>query len=232
MSALFENSIILSDLYFGSFIAAIRNTVLIFLVAWTAGMIVAFILALLRSTPFRLLKAFVALYVEYHRNVPLIVQIFLWYFALSLYLPPSVVRLFDFAPPEIVWATVALSLNSAAYMSEDIRSGIRAVHPAQYEAAQSIGLSHFGLMRWVIMPQALRYSVPPLVNQTLILFKATSIASAIGAAEMTYQARFIEAQTFRIYEAFGAVTILYMLGCFAIMSGGAALANRVKLEDK
>jgi polar amino acid transport system permease protein len=86
---------------------------------------------------------------------------------------------------EFIFATIALSLNAAAYMSEDLRSGIRALPPTQLEAARALGLSYVSAMRKVILPQALRVAVPPLTNQSLGLFKATSLAMAIGFAEMT-----------------------------------------------
>lgn len=226
------DSVILSDDYFRPFVMGILNTLTMFVIAWFGAITMAFLLAVIRSTESKIAQVFVVAYVEYHRNVPLLVQIFLWYFALSLYLPRFVDTLVFATSPEMFFATVALALYSAAYMSEDIRSGIRAVPEGQYEAAKSIAMSHYAVMRYIVMPQALRHSVPPLVSQTLVLFKATSIASAIGAAEMTYQARYIESQTFRVFEAFAAVTALYMLGCFAIMYFGNALAQRTKLESK
>jgi polar amino acid transport system permease protein len=116
---------------------------------------------------------------------------------------------------------IALSLNSAAYRSEDLRSGMRSVAETQMEAARALGLSYLQSMRDVLLPQAIRISVPPLVNQSLSLFKSTSLAMAIGVAEMTYASRQIENETYRTFETFILASAFYLLMSWSIMALGA-----------
>jgi polar amino acid transport system permease protein len=186
----------------------------------------------MRATPWRPLQWFVAIYVEYHRNVPLIVQLLFWNFGIPQLLPDAVNKYINTHSPELTLAIIAIGLFGAAYMSEDFRSGLRAIPDAQREAARSMGFSFVGSMRWIILPQAWRLSVPPLVNQTLNLLKATSLAAAIGVAELSYAAREIENQSFRVFEAFSIVTFAYLVGTFSIMLLGAALSQRFRLRTK
>ena len=215
--------------YFRLFLDGIQTTLLLTVVCWCLAMTLAAALAIMRMNRFKPLRAAVAMYVEYHRNVPLLVQVLIWYFAIPQLFPRPLIQYVNQHNSELIFSVVAISLFSAAYMSEDIRSGIRAIPHGQYEAARSIGMSHVGALGWIVLPQALRLSAVPLVNQTLILFKGTSIASAIGVPELTFQALQIETQTFRIFEAFSVVTVTYMLGSFTIMLLGRSLGQRTIL---
>jgi len=115
---------------------------------------------------------------------------------------------------------IALTLNSAAYMSEDLRSGMRSVASSQMEAARALGLTYGQALRDVLLPQAIRVAVPPLISQSLGLFKSTSLAMAIGVAEMTYASRQIENETYRTFETFAIATVFYLLVSFMIMGAG------------
>ena len=121
---------------------------------------------------------------------------------------------------------VALGIYTAAYMAEDIRSGIRAVPQVQVEAARALGLSYMRAMRLVILPQALRLTVPPLISQTLNMWKGTSIATVIGAAEMMYQAGQIESQTFRSFEAFAFASVAYLAVSLVITAAASWFQHR------
>ena len=92
-----------------------------------------------------------------------------------------------------------------------------------------MGLGYFGTMWWIIVPQAVRLSAVSLVGQVLVLFKGTSVASAVGLAELTFQAREIETQTFLVFQAFFIVTLIYMVGSFSIMYAGAVVAKHVQV---
>jgi polar amino acid transport system permease protein len=131
---------------------------------------------------------------------------------------------------EFLFATVALGLASAAYITEDLRSGIRSIPKTQYEAARSIGFNYLQAMSYVILPQALRIVIPPLINQTLLLFKNTSLAMAIGVGELTYRTREVDSYTFKTFEAFAVATIIYLAISFGIMALGAFADRRLKLE--
>lgn len=202
------------------------TTLCLFATAWVWAFILAVILVALRALEFRPLEWLIAAYVNYHRNVPGLVQIFVWYFGVPELLPARVTDAINAHNGEFIFALIALSLNSAAYMSEDLRSGMRSVASTQMEAARALGLSYAQAMRDVLLPQAIRVSVPPLVNQTLALFKATSLAMAIGVAEMTYMSRQIENETYRTFETFALASVFYLVMSWAIMILGACYHNR------
>ncbi|MDQ8032154.1 ABC transporter permease [Bordetella genomosp. 1] len=204
----------------------VQTTFRLFAGAWLLGFAVSLVLVCLRSVPFKPLQWLVAAFVEYHRNVPTVVQIMVWYFGMPQILPDGIRLWLNRGDTEFMFALIALALNVSGYMSEDIRSGLRAIPATQGEAARSVGLSAWGALRHVLVPQALRIGVPPLINRTLILFKDTSLAMVIGVAELTYQVKAIENLTFRSFEVFAASTALYLMASLALMALGAWFARR------
>lgn len=98
---------------------------------------------------------------------------------------------------EFIFATIAVGLTMSSYVSEDLRGGIRSIPKSQFEAARALGLSYLQSFRRVVLPQAVRIALPTLVNHTVLLFKNTSLAMAIGVAELTYVTREIESQSFK-----------------------------------
>ncbi|ATU94641.1 amino acid ABC transporter permease [Phyllobacterium zundukense] len=223
---------ILQGEYLELILQGLQTTMVLFVLSWIFGLVLAIFLTVVRAIEFRPTQLLVAAFVEYHRNVPVLIQLFVWYFGFAVVLPDAVNDYLNDIGAEIGYAIVALALNKAAYMSEDFRSGMRSIHPAQMEAARSSGLTYLGAMRWVILPQAWRLALPALLGQTLILFKGTSLAAGIGVAELSYQARYIEEQSFRIFEAYGIATAIYMLISFAIMWGSSFLSDRFRLRVK
>lgn len=166
--------------------------------------------ALMRTSSFAPLRAIGATIVEGIRNVPLLAHLLFWYFAFPELLPEGAREFLYAHNPEAVCAVIALSLYSGVHMAEDIRSGIRAVPASQLEAARSLGLGRFAAVRLLLLPQAFRASVPPLLSQTVNLWKDTSVATVIGAAEMMYQAARVETASFRSVEAFTFATLAYL----------------------
>ncbi|QRM57067.1 amino acid ABC transporter permease [Sinorhizobium sp. BG8] len=223
---------VLQGQYLDMILQGLEATMILFVVSWALGLVLAVVLTVIRATEFKPTNFMVAAFVEYHRNVPILIQLFVWYFGFAVILPDSVNDFLNDIGAEMGYAIVALALNKAAYMSEDFRSGLRSIHPAQMEAARSIGLTYLGAMRWVILPQAWRLALPALLGQTLILFKATSLGAAIGVAELSYQARYVEEQSFRIFEAYGITTVIYMVISFAIMWASSLLEKRFQLRVK
>ena len=183
-------------------------------------------IALMRTSHSRVLKAIGASLVEGIRNVPLLAHLLFWYFAFPELLPETVkLALYD-SNPEFICAVIALSLYAGVHMAEDIRSGIRAVPAAQMEAARSLGLGRIASLRLVLLPQAIRIAVPPLLSQTVNLWKDTSVATVIGAAEMMYQAARVETATFRSVEAFTFATLAYLTVSLAISLAAQLYARR------
>lgn len=230
MGYAFDPAAVLSGKYLDWFIWGLATTIALTIAAWLLGMAVGIALTLIRMIPFPPFKWAVALYVEYHRNVPLLVQIFVWYFGIPQLLPRVARVWINAHNSEFFLATMALGLASAAYITEDLRSGIRSIPPTQYEAARSIGFNYLQSMRWIILPQAFRIVVPPLINQTLLLFKNTSLAMAIGVGELTYRTREVDSYTFKTFEAFAVATVLYLAISFAIMALGNYTNRKFKLE--
>ncbi|MFL9923210.1 amino acid ABC transporter permease [Herbaspirillum lusitanum] len=201
-------------------------TVRLFAVSWILAMLLASLLTAIRSAGGRIGTWLVAVFVEYHRNVPGLVQIFVWYFGVPQLLPTSVQRWINHHNGEFFFSCIALTLYAAAYMSEDLRSGLRSLPRGQAEAARSLGMSYGQTLRHILLPQAVRASLPPLVNQTLALFKATSLAMTVGVADMMHATRQIENETYRTFEAFFIVSVAYVVMSWLIMGVGAYTSRR------
>ena len=188
------------------------------------------LVAVMRTSHFAPLRGFGATIVEGIRNVPLLAHLLFWYFAFPELLPEGAREFLYANNPEAVCAVIALSLYSGVHMAEDIRSGIRAVPPGQLEAARSLGLGRFASLRLVLLPQALRAATPPLLSQTVNLWKDTSVATVIGAAELMYQAARVETATFRSVEAFTFATLAYLTVSLLISLAAALYARRFPLR--
>lgn len=192
----------------------------LFAVTLIAAFVVALLLVIARAGGNKTVRLLVDAFVEYQRNVPLLVHVFFWYFGVPELLPDMLSDWLNNHNSALWLAGVALSLSSAAYISEDIRSGLQAVPATQSEAARSMGASYFQCMRLVIIPQALRFSSPALTGRALLLFKSTSVAMAIGVTELMYQTRDIDDNTFLTFSTYGIATLLYLSGSFLIMMAG------------
>jgi His/Glu/Gln/Arg/opine family amino acid ABC transporter permease subunit len=156
----------------------------------------------------RALRISSAGYVELMRNIPLLVHLYFWYVALAfLQLPPFLCAVFG------------LALYSGAYVAEIVRAGIGAVPHGQHLAALAIGLTPRQAMLFVIYPQALRIVTPSLASVSSQLIKDSSLASVIAVAELTYEASAIEGQTFRTFEVYIAISLLYLLLVSAVTHG-------------
>ncbi|EUC00007.1 polar amino acid ABC transporter, inner membrane subunit [Rhizobium sp. CF080] len=218
-------SAIFTEHYRWLLITGLAMTLLLFVLCWVGAMAVGILLTIVRMVPFRPLELLVWAYVEYQRNVPLLVHLFVWYFGIPQLLPYSANDFINSHNSELIFAVIAIALYQAAYISEDLRSGIRTLPKVQFEAARAMGFTFLGSLRWIILPQAMRNSLPPLVNQTLLLFKATSLAAVIGVAELTYQARLIENETYRIFESFSVITVAYLAGTMPLIWLGSRLSR-------
>lgn len=203
------------------------KSVALFAAAWVAGFLLALVIVSLRQSRISVLDVFAKGFVGYHRNVPGLVQIFLWYFGVPQVLPEAWQVWINAHGSEFILVWMALSLNAAAYMSEDLRSGVRSLPSTQLEAARALGMSYVQAMRRVVLPQALRIAVPPLTNQSLALFKATSLAMAIGFAEMTYAAHQVESESFRTFEVYVVASIFYWVCSFILMRLGHVCSVRL-----
>lgn len=197
--------------------------------SWLLALVLGTMLATFRMTNHKLAKLIVGCFVAYHRNVPMLVQIMMWYFALPSLLPDDTQMWINSFNGEFLYSVIAIGLCMAAYVSEDIRSGLRAIPHGQFEASRALGLSYIGSMRFVILPQAMRIATPTLVNHTVLLFKNTSLAMAIGVAELTYATRQVENYTFRTVEVYLLASAWYLALSLALMGAGAMMARHYRI---
>ena len=223
-------SIVLEGAYLRLLLKGAAMTLLLFVASLLCAFVLALVLTSLRALPSRVLSTLVEGYVNYHRNVPTLVQLFVWYFGVPQLLPAWLGAWVNAHDSELVFAWIALSLNAAAYLSEDLRSGLRAVSRHQADSARALGMTALQVLGNVLLPQALRKVVPSLVNQSLTLFKTTSLAMAIGVAEITYASRQIENETYRTFETIAIASAFYLIVSFAIMLVGAAYDRRQRLS--
>lgn len=207
----------------------VQLTLVVALASWLLAMTLAVVLLAVRLAPSRIAQRGVMAYVSYHRNVPTLVQLMLWYFGIASLLPDTLQGWLSEHSAEAVFAVIGLGLCQAAYFSEDLRSGLRAVPAGQAEAARALGHSFIGAMRHVLMPQAVRNAIPALVNHSVSLFKNSSLAMAIGVAELTHAVKEIENQSFRTFETYLLATLMYLGFSLLIMGGGAILARRTRI---
>ncbi len=208
--AAFDVSLLLTGTYRDMLLVGLQLSLQLLGVSLLLALPLAVAVALLRLAPWAPLRWLGFTYVETIRNVPLLAHMLFWYFGLPELLPEAAKEWLYARHYEALAAVAALTLYTVAYMTEDIRSGIRAIPHVQLEAARALGLGFLASMQLVILPQALRITVPPLISQTLNLWKNTSIATVIGTAELMYQAAKVETATFRSFESFGFATASYL----------------------
>jgi glutamate/aspartate transport system permease protein len=187
------------------------------LAALCAG-IIAFLLGsalgVMRTTPSKWAVRIGNAYVEVFRNIPLLVQLFLWFFVLPELLPNALGTAIKQMPPpwgSFVPAVIGLGLFTAARVSEQVRAGIQALSRGQGQAGTALGLTLSQKYRYVLLPMAYRIIMPPLTSETMNLIKNTSVALTIGLIELTAAARSMQEFTFQVFEAFTAATVIYII---------------------
>lgn len=167
-------------------------------------------------------RAICTIYVEIFRATPMIVQVFVIYYGVG-----SVLKLPDPAINRMFWGMLAVGCNSAAYMSEVIRSGIGAVPAGQMEAARCLGMSHWKAMTHVILPQAVRNILPAMCNEFVTIIKETSVLGMVGIVELMFRAQSIAKQTFIFLEPYVIVAIMYFIVVFPLSKIIAYIERRM-----
>ena len=191
------------------------------------ALLIGLVVGTARWTNLPILRQVTKLYIEIARNTPPLVQILFWYFSASVVLPAwAVVRLRDIGF-EFSAAVIALSLYHGAFMAEVYRAGLNSLGTGQFEAGRALGLSFRQVMTRVAFPQVVRVATPAMLNEVVALVKSTSLALAIGVAELTYQYKYIDNFQFRGTEALVIVTCLYLVLCLSLSMLGRHLATRL-----
>ena len=206
----FDWSVVLSGKYFDWLVSGVKVTIQLSALSIVLSFLLGLVIAVMRMSRVRPVRWVALGYLEFFRNTPLLVQIFFWYFGSYKILPTAVNDWLVSTNFEFASAVIALTIYTSAFIAEDIRSGVLSIPKEQMEAARSSGFSYIRSMRYIILPQAVRITIPPLINQFLNLTKNSSLAMTIGVAELTYQARQVESYTFKGFEAFSAATLVYL----------------------
>jgi polar amino acid transport system permease protein len=207
--------------YLPQLLNGLKWTFVISLLSVIGGSLLGMAGALARISRNRLLNILAAVYVEWIRNTPLLVQILFLYFGIGVFIHLSALA-----------ATIAsLSIFSGAYITEIFRAGIQSVHKGQREAALSLGMTEGQCMRLVILPQAFKRVLPPLAGQFISLIKDSSLVSVIAVEELTYAARNTITMTFRAFEVYIAVAVFYFALSFLLSRSVRVLEERMARSD-
>ena len=198
------------------------QTLLMTLLTLVIAMVIGMIFGLMNVGHNRVLNLIGTVYVDAIRGVPLIVLAYFIYFGIPAGLQGIGIQ---FRWDNLMPGTIALSLNCGAYMAEIIRAGIQSVDIGQMEAGRSLGLPYWKTMRKIILPQAIRTMIPSIINQFIITVKDTSILSVIGFPELVLAAKNVQAGTFKSFETWTIVGIMYLI-VITILSYLAKMVER------
>ncbi len=223
--------ILFREPYFDWLVEGLMWTVSLSLLAWIIAFSLGSILGIMRTCSSRPLQLIATAYVELFRNIPLLVQLFLWYFVFPELLPDDAGRWVkrEMPMPALTTAIIALGLYTASRVCEQVRSGIAAVGPGQRNAGKAIGMNEWQVYRYILLPNAFRIIIPPLTSEFLTIFKNSSLALTIGVVELTAMTRQIEEYTFQGFEAFTAATLIYSVVTFTVMLLMRIVERRVRI---
>jgi len=189
-------------------------TLALSVVAWFLALVLGVVVGVCNTLGITWLQRLCRAWVELFRNVPLLVQMFLWYFVFPEVVPQSLGQAIKAADPvfsTFVTAVVCLGLFTSSRIAEQVRAGIESLPRGQRLAATALGLTRAQVYRYVLLPITVRIVMPPLTSEALNLVKNSSVAFTIGLLEITGAARSMQEFRFQIFEAFAAATLLYVL---------------------
>ncbi|MCL6263484.1 amino acid ABC transporter permease [Craterilacuibacter sp. RT1T] len=229
----FKSTGIGNEIYLDWYITGLGWTLALALAAWLVALLLGGLLGVMRTLPNKWLSGIATCYVELFRNVPLLVQLFVWYFVVPDYLPESIQIWFkqDLNPAVSAYISVVICLGlfTAARVCEQVRTGIQALPKGQSNAAQAVGFTVAQSYRYVLLPQAFRVVIPPLTSEFLNVFKNSSVASLIGLMEILAQAKQTAEFSANIFEAFTLATLIYFTLNMSIMKVMSIVEKRVRI---
>ena len=198
--------------YLDMLLAGLEVTIVTALAAWIIALVTGTIVGVMRTLPSKAANLFGFCYVEFFRNMPLLVQLFLWFFVLPEIVPASWgLWLKQLPNAPFYTAAIGTGLFMSARVAEQTRAGINSLPRGQKLAATALGLRTPQIYRYVLLPIAFRIILPPLTSEFLSTIKNTSVALTIGLIELTAEARAMQEFSFQVFEAFTAATVLYLL---------------------
>ena len=187
------------------------------------GFVIGLVVGVARISHLRPLRMLAEVYVEFFRGTPLLVQIFLFYFALPVITGQRI--------DPFIAAISACGINSGAYVAEIFRAGIQSVDEGQMEAGRSLGMTWLQTMRYIIVPQAFKRVIPPLGNEFIAMLKDSSLVSVIGFEELTRRGQLIIAKTYGSFEIWMSVAVIYLVMTLTISRFVAYLERRCRVHD-
>lgn len=205
------------------YITGIKVTLLLSFLSLIAGVLLGTFLSLLKMSKYKLLSSISTAYIEVFRGTPMMVQIALVYFGSYVVMGMSM--------DGFLAALIAVSLNSAAYVAEIIRSGIQSIDKGQWEASRSLGLSNRQTMRHIILPQAIKNILPALGNEFVTLIKETAVASTIGVADLMYASKIVQSTSYQAFNPLIIVAVIYFVITFTLSRLIGALERRLSRSD-
>ncbi len=206
-------------------------TLAVAITAWIIAFCIGSVMGTLRTVPNKWLSMIGNVWVELFRNVPILVQLFLWFFVLPELLPKDWGRWIkqDMPAKEFITAAVALGLFTSARIAEQVRAGIQSLPKGQRYAGSAMGFTQVQTYRYVLLPMAFRIIIPPLTSEFMNVFKNSSVAFAIGVLELTFQARQMQEDSEQGIETFAAVTLLYFICAFTANRIMKIIENRTRV---
>ena len=198
-------------------------TIQITVLSTAIGFVIGLIVGVARISNLRVLRMLAEVYVEFFRGTPLLVQIFLFYFALPVITGQRI--------DPFIAAISACGINSGAYVAEIFRAGIQSIDDGQMEAGRSLGMTWLQTMRYIIVPQAFKRVIPPLGNEFIAMLKDSSLVSVIGFEELTRRGQLIIAKTYGSFEIWMSVAVIYLVMTLTISRFVAYLERRCRVHD-
>lgn len=222
-----------SEIYLNWFASGLGWTLAVSLSGWIIALLLGIAVGVARTLPNRWIASLATVYVELFRNVPLLVQLFVWYFLVPDLLPESAQIWFkqDLSPTtsQFLSVVVCLGLFTAARVAEQVRTGIEALPRGQRNAAMAVGFSLGQTYRHVLLPQAMRIIIPPLTSEFLNIIKNSSVASLIGLAELLAQTKQTAEFSANLFEAFTLATVIYFTLNMSLMLMMSALEKKLRV---
>lgn len=207
-----------SETYLDWIISGLKVTITVGLSSWIIALVVGSVLGVMRTLPNKFVSGFASAYVEFFRNIPLLVQMFIWYFVAPELLPGgTAIKEMNPMTQQFMAAVICLGTFTAARICEQVRSGIASLPRGQRNASLALGMSFPQTYRYVVLPMAYRVIVPPLTTEFVNIFQNSAVASTIGLLDLAGQGRQLVDYTARPYESFIAVTLLYCVLNVVIM---------------
>jgi glutamate/aspartate transport system permease protein len=200
--------------------------------AWVIALVVGSLVGTLRTTNLPWVVRLGNGYVEIFRNIPLIVQMFLWFFVMPELVPKGLGDAIKQMPPP--WGTflpavLCLGIFTSVRVAEQVRAGINSLPRGQRMAGTAMGLTQAQTYRHVILPQAFRIILPPLTSEFMNIIKNSSVALTIGLMELTARARSMQEMSFQVFEAFAAATVIYLMTNLVVVLGMRFLEQKVRV---